>query len=273
MNLLLRIWGSLPSAEARAKVGIKSTVNPKSPKSAKSLLPTISSLSDLDVRALKSLYDAPSPTYPATPLAEEFTIDAFIERVQALLSDDKALVERLVRFAQSHDLLKSNAERAQRLAQESSVGLETYQKQVKTLEERNSALNTRQATLLDDINQLQEALELAIQQKQELEIQAAEQAQTLQELQDANNNLSARALTLAAEAAEATSAPSVAKAESEAKIRALQDSLDEAREELDRIRSAESAQRIQLLDELNTMQTENGSLRNQLRAEQRKNIK
>lgn len=142
MNLLLRLWGSLPSTEARAKVGIKSSVNSKS---AKTLLPAISSLSDLDVRALKSLYDAPTPTYPATPLAEEFTIDAFIERVQALLADDKALVERLVRFAQSHDLLKSNAERAQRLAQESSVGLETYQKQVKILEERNSALNTRQA--------------------------------------------------------------------------------------------------------------------------------
>jgi uncharacterized coiled-coil protein SlyX len=83
-----------------------------------------------------------------------------------------------------------------------------------------------------------------MQQKQELEVQAAEQAQTLEELQDANNNLSARALTLAAEAAEAASAPSAMKAELEAKIRTLQDSLDEAKQELDRIRSAESAQRM-----------------------------
>jgi len=271
--LLLRLWGSLPSAEARAKVGIKSNPNPKSPKSARPVPPRTSSLSDMDVRALKSLYDTPTPSYPATSVVEDFTVDAFIERVQALLSDDKALVERLIRFAQSHDLLKSNAERAQRLAQESSVGLETYQKQVRTLEERNSVLNTRQATLLDDIHQLEEGLELSMQQKQELEVQAAEQAQTLEELQDANNNLSARALTLAAEAAEAASAPGAMKAELEAKIRTLQESLDEAREELDRIRSAESAQRIQLLDELNSMQTENGALRNQLRVEQRKNVK
>ncbi|KAF9514747.1 hypothetical protein BS47DRAFT_1294739 [Hydnum rufescens UP504] len=273
LTLLLRLWGSLPSAEARAKVGIKSNPNPKSPKSARPVPPRTSSLSDMDVRALKSLYDTPTPSYPATSVAEEFTVDAFIERVQALLSDDRALVERLIRFAQSHDLLKSNAERAQRLAQESSVGLETYQKQVRTLEERNSALSIRQAALLDDIHQLEEGLELSMQQKQELEVQAAEQAQTLEELQDANNHLSARALTLAAEAAEAASTPSAMKAELEAKIRTLQDSLDEARDELDRIRSAESAQRIQLLDELNSMQTENGALRNQLRVEQRKNVK
>ena len=64
-----------------------------------------------------------------------FSVEAFALRVQALVSDDRALMERLIRFAQAHDLLKKNAERAQKLAQESNAALETYQRQVRTLEE------------------------------------------------------------------------------------------------------------------------------------------
>jgi hypothetical protein len=61
--------------------------------------------------------------------------------------DDKALIERLVRFAQAHDLLKKNAERAQKLAQEGNSAMETYQKQVKILEERNMGMNARIAAM------------------------------------------------------------------------------------------------------------------------------
>ena len=67
--------------------------------------------------------------------------------VQALIADDRSLIERLVRFAQAHELLKKNAERAQKLVQESSVALETYQKQVKELEDRNMYLASGQAEL------------------------------------------------------------------------------------------------------------------------------
>jgi hypothetical protein len=42
-------------------------------------------------------------------------------------------MERLIRFAQAHDLLEKNA---QKLVQESNAALETYQRQVSTLEER-----------------------------------------------------------------------------------------------------------------------------------------
>jgi hypothetical protein len=69
-----------------------------------------------------------------------FTIEGFVSRVQSLIADDRALIERLVRFAQAHDLLKKNAERAQKLAMDSSGALETYQKQVKMLEDRNAEL-------------------------------------------------------------------------------------------------------------------------------------
>jgi anthranilate/para-aminobenzoate synthase component I len=101
------------------------------------------------VRALKTLYTpnssssgtgAGTPTSPITTTtsidgAGVFSVEAFALRVQALISDDRALMERLIRFAQAHDLLKKNAERAQKLAQDSNVALETYQRQVRTLEE------------------------------------------------------------------------------------------------------------------------------------------
>ena len=67
--------------------------------------------------------------------------------MQALINDDKALIERLVRFAQAHDLLKKNAERAQKLAQDGNTALETYQKQVRILEERNLSIASKQAAV------------------------------------------------------------------------------------------------------------------------------
>jgi hypothetical protein len=100
------------------------------------------SISDMDVRALKSLY-APGGSgsgagagTPGSPIDKvgAFSVEAFAQRVQALISDDRALMERLIRFAQAHDLLK-NAERAKKLVQKSNVALETYQRQVHTLEE------------------------------------------------------------------------------------------------------------------------------------------
>ncbi|KAF8471358.1 hypothetical protein DFH94DRAFT_769115 [Russula ochroleuca] len=44
-------------------------------------------------------------------------------------------MERLIRFTYAHDLLKKNVKRTQKLAQESDAALETYQRQVRTLEE------------------------------------------------------------------------------------------------------------------------------------------
>ena len=61
------------------------------------------------------------------------------------MNDDKALIERLLRFAQAHDLLKKNAERAQKLAQDGTHALEAYQKQTRLLEERNMSMTARQS--------------------------------------------------------------------------------------------------------------------------------
>ena len=152
------LWSILPSPEARAaKFGSNNARSYRgSPSAGNIALPspngsanmatpgqTPTSLSELDVRSLKALYDP--RRQPNTPLPGngDFTLEGFIHRVNALIADDRALIERLIRFAQAHDLLKKNAERAQKLAQDGNVALETYQKQVKLLESRNSTLTTK----------------------------------------------------------------------------------------------------------------------------------
>lgn len=146
--LLQPVWAVLPAPELRsAKLGaprhlrIASTTS--SPGGAHSKL-GLPSLSDIDVRALKALYD---PKSPQSAVGGVFSLEAFVARVQALVIDDRALIERLIRFAQAHDLLKKNAERAQKLAEESNAALETYQRQVVTLDDQNYALQNKQAAL------------------------------------------------------------------------------------------------------------------------------
>jgi hypothetical protein len=164
--ILQPLWATLPSPEARA-ARLSSAARPfraGGGRTSPSLRPGVGpgspgpSISDLDVRALKTLYTpggsgsgpgagadrSASPASPTTTSGSTdgggagtgvFSVEAFAQRVQALISDDRALMERLIRFAQAHDLLKKNAERAQKLAQESNAALETYQRQVRTLEE------------------------------------------------------------------------------------------------------------------------------------------
>lgn len=147
VSILQPIWAILPSPEARAaKFSNTRQYRTGSPTATNSPGTAVASLSDLDVRSLKSLYDSRSNNL-VSPKPSVFSVEAFAARVQALITDDRALIERLVRFAQAHDLLKKNAERAQKLAQEGNTALETYQKQVRTLEERNTSLSTKQAVM------------------------------------------------------------------------------------------------------------------------------
>lgn len=147
------IWAVLPSPEAR---GVKMAArhfragsqSPSSPGGTSPNSPKVStSLSEMDVRSLKTLYDPNATNTRNTVPTGAFSVESFAQRVQALIADDRALIERLIRFAQAHDLLKKNAERAQKLAQESNIALETYQKQVKTLEDRNMTMMESQAAM------------------------------------------------------------------------------------------------------------------------------
>ena len=136
IEVLKPVWNALPSPEFRAsKFGHR-----KGPSSSTMGSPNMS-LSELDVRLLRTLYDG-RQVHQIDNSPVHFSVEAFAARVQALIADDRALIERLVRFAQAHELLRQNADRAQKIAQESSIALETYQKQVNALEDRNMTLST-----------------------------------------------------------------------------------------------------------------------------------
>ncbi|TFK90878.1 hypothetical protein K466DRAFT_542726 [Polyporus arcularius HHB13444] len=265
-SVLEPLWSVLPSPEARAqKFGRSKPSVTASPTTASPSAKAGASLSEMDVRSLKTLYDPngfPLSARPSGP--DSFTIEAFASRVQALIADDRALIERLIRFAQAHDLLKKNAERAQKLAQESNAALETYQKQVKLLEERNVAMIAKQTALQDEVHNLQEVVDRITQEKLELETQAAEQAETCRQLTDANNSLSARVLKLAEENNSASSSDATRK-KLETELAECKTALTKAQEEIDAVRISQQTQQMALLEELNSVQTENTNLRAQLR--------
>jgi chromosome segregation ATPase len=120
---------------------------------------------------------------------------------------------------------------------------------------------------VEEIDGLQQEVEKLRREKRELELETADQAETCRNLQDANNTLSARALALAEEVA---TAPEAMRIKMEAQLAEVRRQLKEAQEDVDAMRNAEQSQKIALLDELNSTQSENARLRDQLRAAQRK---
>ncbi|EUC67385.1 Up-regulated during septation protein [Rhizoctonia solani AG-3 Rhs1AP] len=273
MSILIALWAVLPSAEGRAAKLSSTQLNrdPLAPHvlgSPRTLRPSHAPplISDADIRSLRLLYD-PNGPFLSPPPPGKFSIDAFNAKVRALVADDRAIIERLIKFASTHELLKTNAEKAQKLAQESTVSLKTYQDQVQTLEERNNTMTSRQAALIEELEQIQAGYEELLEIKAQLEIDAARQAEVCANLTEANNTLSARALSLANESSTSVVA---ARAKLDTEAAELKKKSDELEGELERVRGAEQGQRIALLDELNTMQTENTNLRNQIRALQSK---
>ena len=115
----------------------------------------------------------------------------------------------------------------------------------------------------DEVQELQGVVERITDEKQEVEMLAAEQAETCRQLTEANNALSGRTLALAAEAA---SAPEAVRKQLEGQLMECRAALEKAQAEVNAMKTSEQSQRIALLDELNSMQTENGALRAQLRA-------
>ncbi|KAF5392932.1 hypothetical protein D9757_001216 [Collybiopsis confluens] len=306
LSALKSLWLILPSPEARAakfassrERAFRAGTGPSSPtmgNAPSSPGGGAKSISDLDVRSLRSLYDSTTknPSALSSPQSE-FTLQSFISRVQSLLNDDRLLIERLLRFAQAHDLLKKNAERAQKLASEANSALETYQRQVRALEDRNAELVKRCGQFQGEVEEmrgLQEVVDRISAAKSEIEIQAAEQAETCRQLTEANNALSARALALAEEAAQAPDmvrrqmqkeidemrvklaatetakggAGSVSQAALQAELDKAKKELSDALEGMEAVRASSQLQNVMLMDELVVTQTENAELKNQLRA-------
>ncbi len=115
----------------------------------------------------------------------------------------------------------------------------------------------------DEIQHLQDAIDRITAEKLEVETHAAEQAETCAQLTDANNNLSARALTLADDAA---SAQDSVRKQMEVQLAEVNASLAKAKAEVESMRESQQTQQMALMEELNSVQTENDSLRAQLRA-------
>jgi hypothetical protein len=121
---------------------------------------------------------------------------------------------------------------------------------------------------MDEINSLQDAVERAQREKRKFEQKVQDQAVTLQNLTDANGTLSARALALAEEVA---TAPESMRIKMEAQLGEVRRQLKESLEEIEAMRGSEQGQKAALLEELNVVQGEVIKLRDELRAEKRKN--
>lgn len=115
----------------------------------------------------------------------------------------------------------------------------------------------------EQILNLQDTVDCLTEEKRDLERRVTELTQTCRQLTDAKDTLTAQTFALAEEA---TAAPDKIRRELMAQLAECKASLKEAQEELDAMRRSEQSQTEALLDELNSMQTENGNLRAQLRA-------
>ncbi|KAH9978283.1 hypothetical protein BJV74DRAFT_142008 [Russula compacta] len=151
-----------------------------------------------------------SPAPPTDDNMGTYSVEAFAQRIQAIISDDCALMERLIRFGQT-----------QKLAQKSNAVVETHRRQV-------------------GVEQLEQ---LAV-EKLAIEERGVEQVQMLRQFIEGNAVLSAGARQPAQDAA----------------------TIPDERRAVKLALEREEAQMLALLEEINLAQTENGNLRQQLRA-------
>ncbi|KAL7416620.1 Up-regulated during septation-domain-containing protein [Mrakia frigida] len=255
---LQSLWAILPSKPASAlspRTPSLGTSHRSNDSTSSRSMPTPSP-SDFNFPALSQSYangNGSSAPYPG--------LQAFADRVKALVEDGKMLVERTAKYAKERDIHKSNSERAQRLVQESRAGLERYQSQVRALEERLSA-EGKNGDSLQQFNELENTISALREDKRRLEISLNAQIEACDSLSEANESLSTRALTLADEAAQEKRAMQI---RLEAEIERLRTEITKIRDDMDDQRAREQGQGIALLDELNSLQDEVQTLRKQLR--------
>lgn len=80
---------------------------------------------DLNFEALQAAY---SPTKESKVDPQSLDPREVVARVKLMLDDGRLLAERVMRASKERGLLKSNALRAQRLAEDSSNSMRIYQK-------------------------------------------------------------------------------------------------------------------------------------------------
>nr|XP_019050387.1 hypothetical protein I302_00818 [Kwoniella bestiolae CBS 10118]OCF29317.1 hypothetical protein I302_00818 [Kwoniella bestiolae CBS 10118] len=243
------IWSILPPPTKRVQAEL---IDPRTGSSNSSLA---SPSKTLNFAALQNLYQ---------PHNEQIgDISETLSRIRGVIEDGKVLVERVVRMGQERDLLKGNAAKAKKLVEESAKSLETYQQQVAVLEDQLAKSGSTESHFLDELNNLQMTLDNVSSQKRNLETQLAKEKETIDRLGEANGVLSAKALDLAQVAEDEKSQLSN---KLNGELEEMKKRLKVQEEEQDEERVKSQSQRIQLLDELNSLQAEVGDLRKQLRA-------
>ncbi|WRT65708.1 uncharacterized protein IL334_002655 [Kwoniella shivajii] len=243
------IWSILPPPSKRAQAELID------PRTGDSNLSLSSPSRAMNFAALQDLYQ---------PHSEKVgDINETLARIRGVVEDSKLLVERVVKMGKERELLKGNAFKAKKLVEESARSLETYQQQVAVLEDRLAKSGSTESHFLDELNDLQRSLDNANSAKRHLEQQLQAQLETCSRLSEANDTLSAKALDLA----------QVAEEEKSSLANKLYNEIDDLKRKLkgteddaDEERAKSQGQRIQLLDELNSLQAEVGDLRKQLRA-------
>ncbi|ORX36527.1 Up-regulated during septation-domain-containing protein [Kockovaella imperatae] len=242
------VWSILPSRSKRAEAEL---VDPRTGLSNASLA---SPSRAVNFAALQAVY---------TPNNEGFAgIDEMLKRVRGMVDDGKLLVERVCRLGQERELLKANAARAKKLAEDSQAALQTYQQQVAELEHKLASSGTAESKFLNELNSLRSALDSASTSKRQLETQLSTHTESINRLETANRSLSSKTLSLAEDAEKEKK---ILQKKMQDEIDRLKREVEEAQEEVDEARTRGSAQRIQLLDELNSLQAENADLRKQIR--------
>lgn len=107
------IWCDLPQASTRVEAGLVDSRTGQPNKSFS--IPS----TPVNVEALQRVYQ---------PHEEQFSsIAEMISRVRGMVDDGRIIVERCANLGKERDLLKTNAARAKKLAEDSRRGLETYQ--------------------------------------------------------------------------------------------------------------------------------------------------
>ncbi|WWC68630.1 uncharacterized protein I206_102561 [Kwoniella pini CBS 10737] len=243
------IWSILPPPSKRMQAEL---IEPRTGNSNSSLA---SPSKALNFAALQDLYQ---------PHHEQVgDINETLSRIRGVVEDSKILVQRTIKMGQERELLKGNAAKAKKLVEESAKSLETYQQQVAVLEDQLAKSGSTESHFLDELNNLQSTVDNVNATKRSLENQLKDINEKLKRLEEANDMLSTKALSMA----------EIAENERNALSNKLNYELEETKKKLklieqdaDEERAKSQGQRIQLLDELNSLQAEVGDLRKQLRA-------
>lgn len=272
---LLEIWRDMPSEAAiQARLALKDTD---------------------DIVKFKAVYLS-TATSPRTDDTNSFTPEKLARRVQGILESENKIISRLATHEDHAASHKAASIRAEKLLQDSKVSLQAYSVQVKELEERISKTDEKEVQMLERLNDLSSALESARAATKRAESNVANLEKKCSALETEKENLNKKIVNLEKEKEKLAN-----KQEHKLRITSLEkevaDLKDElasvslhstrlchcrpcanlsccrslqAQDELDELRTRESKQRVQLLDELTQLTEEASSLRAQLRTAQRK---